>query len=112
MTPIEDNIAYHYHDTFITICTGLGTDNWATCKLSKSGAWKTLKTPAMPRTEDFCEAINNFHEWAEKKKLRRADCGCCWHGSSEGGCTQFGQLKKQGGIYIRHSACREHEKTI
>jgi len=111
VTPIELATAYHFQDTIIAVCVDEQSGKYATCEFV-NGDWKVLKgkTPSTPKVDREDEAINNFHEWAEKKQLRRADCGCCWHGSSAGGCTQFGQLLEKGGIYIRHSSCKEHEK--
>jgi len=113
VTPIELATAYHFQNTIIAVCFDEQSGKYATCKFC-IGGWKVLKgktsTPQKVDRED--DAINNFHDWAEKRKLRRADCGCCRHGSSAGGCTQFGQLKQRGGIYIRHSSCREHEKEV
>ncbi len=84
----DEKLYYRYQDTIITIKPGLGGDNFATCKLKSNGtSWTAVKTPAMPRTNDFCAAVNNLHDWAKKKNLEKADCGCC-HNQIKGFCTK------------------------
>ena len=70
---------YFYQGTVITVRPGLGGDNWATCKRKPNGGWTAVKSPAMPRVNDYAAAINNLRAWAAEKGLRKADCGCCWH---------------------------------
>lgn len=80
---------YFYQDTIITVRPGLGLNNYATCKLKKSGSWKTVVSPDMPRVERLDTAINNLHAWAGKKGLKKADCGCCMFCSVDGFCSEY-----------------------
>lgn len=107
---------YHYHDTIIAVQPGLGSNNWATCKLKPSGSWTIVKSPDMPRTNEMGQAINNLHKWAEKKGLKRADCGCCYY-QLENFCTKHGCKLKPVNVVIfgktnlRCELCDEHEKV-
>ena len=108
-------MVYEYQDTVITVRPGLGIDNWATCKLKKSGSWTMVKSPEMPKVNNMADAVNNLHTWAEKKKLRRADCGCCYFQCGEK-CTKYGaKLRAVETIiysksHLRCKECDEFEK--
>ena len=108
-------MVYHYQETIITVRPGLGGDNWATCKLKPNGSWTTVKSPEIPRTDKMDEAINNLHAWAKKKKLRRADCGCCYYNNS-GKCEKYNKQLKSvavvvyGKAHLRCEECDEFEK--
>lgn len=109
-------MVYHYQGTYITVQPGLGGNNWATCKLKPSRSWTMVKSPDMPRTGIRYFAINSLHSWAEKKNLKRADCGCC-HFQANGRCTQYDcELKIIkpvvifGEAYLRCEECTEFEK--
>lgn len=107
-------MVYEYQGTIITVRPGLGGDNWATCKLKPSGSWTTVKSSAMPRINRMDEAINNLHSWAEKKGLRRADCGCCYHQAVDSCEKYHKQLKSvevviYGEVPLRCPECDEHE---
>lgn len=104
------SFAYFYKDTIITVSSGLGDDNFATCYLKPNGNWKAVKSPKMPRVDRIDTAVNNLHAWAEEKGLRRADCGCCWNQTLANQCAVFGQLECRDGLPIRHADCNEHEK--
>lgn len=106
---------YHYQDTIITVQPGLGGNNWAICKLKPTGSWTTVKSPDMPRTDRVDQAINNLHRWAEKKKLKRADCGCCYYQVAHR-CTKHDCRLKTikvvilGEVHLRREGCTEFEK--
>lgn len=69
----------------------------------------------MPRTDRMDEAINNLHAWAKKKRLRRADCGCCYYNAS-GVCEKNRKQLKSievviyGKVSLRCDECDEFEK--
>ncbi len=42
-----------YQDTILTVRPGLGKDNFATVNLKSSGGLAAVKSPAMPRVNDF-----------------------------------------------------------
>lgn len=108
-------MVYEYQDTIITVQPGLGLNNWATCKLKKSGSWTTVKSPEMPRTDKINDAINNLHKWAEKKRLRRADCGYCYYRSGDK-CTKYNKVLHTvevvifGQVHLRCDGCNEMER--
>lgn len=95
---------YEYQNTIITVRPGLGGDNYATCKLKPNGSWTAVKTPAMPRTTDMTKAINNLHNWAKQKGLRRADCGCCFH-HSYNHCNKYNKALETVEVVIFGEAC-------
>lgn len=106
---------YEYQGTIITVRPGLGGDNWATCKLKTNGGWTTVKSPDMKRTERLDEAINNLHDWAKRKGLRRADCSCCYNQSGNK-CAKHNKALKAvdvvifGKTHLRCVGCNEFEK--
>ncbi len=114
-------MVYHYQDTIITVQPGIGMDNWATCKLKPSGSWGTVRSKDMPRVNSFTDAVNNLHEWAEKKQLKRADCGCCYYWlPTESGhkCRKHDcnlksvELMGYGVKPLRCDRCTEFEKKV
>lgn len=110
-------MVYYYKDSIITVQPGIGGNNRATCKLKRSGSWTTVKSKDMPRTDRMDEAINNLHNWAEKKKLKRADCGCCHHQDVNDLCCKHDcklEIIKPvvvfGEAHLRCEACDEFER--
>jgi len=108
-------LVYEYQGIIITVRPGLGGDNFSTCKRKPNGGWTTVKTAAMPRTGDVEKAINNLHAWAEKKGLRRADCGCCYYQAGNI-CQKYNAVLNSlnivlvGNTLLRCPQCDEFEK--
>ena len=110
---------YYYKETVITVHPGLGLNNFATCYLKHTGNWKSVQSPDMPRVERFDTAVNNLHAWAKKKKLKRADCGCCMFCSADGFCSEYQRklskictdFNTKVPVYHRDAACNMMERN-
>ena len=72
----------------------------------------------MPRVSRFDTAVNNLHAWAEKKKLKKADCGCCMFCDDNGYCRESdNQLSEicidfwtDRPVYYRYEGCDMMER--
>lgn len=93
-------MVYYYQNTIIAVMPGLGVDNWATCKRLPNGGWTTVKTKEMPRTKNIREAEENLVKWAEKKKLKRADCDICDY-LMETMCLKHNEVLEEKRISVR-----------
>lgn len=104
-------MVYYYQNTIIAVMPGLGVDNWATCKRLPNGGWTTVKTKAMPRTKNREEAKANLIKWAEKKRLKRADCGPCDH-LMQTMCLKYDEALIEKNISVREKIVFRCKKCL
>lgn len=98
---------YNHADGIVSICAAKlnKKDIFAVCFTKDGKLW----IPVLNLSSDYCEVINLLHGVARALKLRRADCGCCFHKRNKV-CSKFGKLSSLGYIILRNHQCCEHEK--
>lgn len=108
---------YFYQNTILTVRPGIGEDNFATVRLKSNGGWAAVKSAAMPRVNEFPDALTNMHRWAQENKLAKADCDYCLD-CMGGYCRKFKrELRRipdnfvhKPAVYIRCDECIRQEE--